>query len=261
MAEWWQEFFDEDYLTVYKDRDSKRADGEAAFVRKTLRLRRGQRLLDVCCGYGRHSIRFAKSGLTVTGLDRNDLFLRRARRAAAKEGVAVSWVKEDVRKMAFEPSFDAAVNLFTSIGYFTDEDDNFEVVKRAAAALKPGGRFMLDTINRDRIIRNPQWNQWLPMGRGVVLESPAFDWQRGRLNSKRILVFPNGKRRETRISLRLYTLAEVATMFERAGLSVTQAFGGFDGSAYEPDSPRIIITGEKPKRASSRPATNKRKIS
>lgn len=258
MAEWWQEFFDEDYLAVYKDRDSERTDGEVAFVRKALRLRKGQRVLDICCGYGRHAVRFAEVGLNVTGLDRNELFLRRARRAAVKAGVTVSWVKEDVRAMNLGPTFDAAVNLFTSIGYFENEDDNFEVVRRGAAALKPGGRFMLDTINRDRIIRNPQWNQWLPMGRGVVLESPAFDWQRGRLNSKRILVFPNGKRRETRISLRLYTVAEVATMFERAGLTLTRLYGAFDGSDYGPDSPRIVMTGEKQKGASLRPAKNKR---
>jgi len=256
MAEWWQEFFDEDYLTVYRDHDTKRADKEVAFVRKALRLRKGQRILDICCGYGRHSVRFAKSGLQVTGLDRNDLFLRRAQRAAKKDGAQVSWVKTDVRQMELQPSFDAAVNLFTSIGYFEREDDNYQIVVRGAAALKPGGRFLLDTINRDRVIRNPQRCMWLPMGRGVVLESPAFDWQRGRLNSRRILVYPNGKRRETRISLRLYTVAEVASMFERAGLTVTQVYGTFDGADYDPDSPRIIMTGEKSKRLSAQSGTN-----
>jgi SAM-dependent methyltransferase len=258
MAEWWEEFFDEDYLAVYKDRDTQTADREVAFVRKTLRLRRGQRVLDICCGYGRHAVRLAKSGLQVTGLDRNALFLKRARRTAKREGVKVAWVKEDVRVMDLDPSFDAAINLFTSIGYFDNEEDNYQIVARGVAALKPGGWFLLDTINRDRIIRNPQGSMWLPMGRGVVLESPAYDWQRGRMNSRRILVYPNGKRRETRISLRLYTVAEVAMMFNRAGLTVTRVFGGFDGSEYGADSPRIVMIGQKPKRQSSRlPRSNR----
>jgi SAM-dependent methyltransferase len=248
MAEWWKEFFDEDYLTVYKDRDLGTAPEKVGSVRRMLRLRRGQRLLDICCGYGRHAIPLAKSGLRVTGLDCNTLFINRARRQARKEQVGVDWVLGDARTMEFPPEFQAAISMFTSIGYFDDDDENYQVIARGAAALRPGGKLLLDTINRDRLIRNPQWRMWLPMGRGVVLETPAFDWQRGRLNSRRVLVYPDGRRRETRISLRLYTLAEVAGMFERAGLVVTATYGSFNRAKYDVDSPRIIMVGEKPRK-------------
>jgi SAM-dependent methyltransferase len=247
MAEWWTEFFDTDYLSIYRRRDRRSAAPETAFVRRVLRLRRGQSVLDVCCGYGRHALLFARAGLKVTGVDINPLFLRRARAAARREGLKVDFVHSDVREMEIGPTFDAAVNLFTSIGYFESEEDNFQVVVRAAAALKPGGRLLLDTINRDHIVRSPQWRQWMPMGRGVVVETPAFDWNRGRLNSRRIMVFPDGRRRETRFSLRLYTLAELVVMFERAGLDVTHAFGDFAGGKYTVDSPRIVIAGCRPK--------------
>jgi SAM-dependent methyltransferase len=247
MAEWWREFFDEDYLAVYRNRDTGAAPKEIQFVRRTLRLRRGQRLLDICCGYGRHAILLAKSGLRVTGIDCNKLFLNRARRQARRERADVEWIQGDVRTMDFPPVYQAALSMFTSIGYFDDEDENYQIIARGAAALRPGGKFLLDTTNRDRVIRNPQWRSWLPMGRGVVLETPAFDWQRSRLNSRRVLVYPDGRRRETRISLRLYTLAEVAGMFERAGLVVTATFGSFDRTKYDVDSPRIIMVGEKPR--------------
>lgn len=246
MAEWWTEFFDSDYLRIYRKRDARSAGPEAALVRKVLALRRNHRVLDVCCGYGRHAILLAKAGMRVTGVDINPLFLRRARAAAKRAGVEIALIQSDVRSMELKPIFDAAVNMFTSIGYFESEEDNFQVVARAAAALKPGGRLLVDTINRDRIVRSPQWQQWMPMGRGVVVETPAFDWNKGRLNSRRILVFPDGRRRETRFSLRLYTLAEMVVMFERAGLDVTHAFGDFAGTPYTVDSPRIVIAGRKP---------------
>ncbi|GAB4319723.1 MAG: class I SAM-dependent methyltransferase [Candidatus Zixiibacteriota bacterium] len=252
MTEWWREFFDEDYLKVYRRRDTKTTDREVAFTRRVLRLRKGQRVLDICCGYGRHAVRLACLGLRVAGIDQSRFLLSRARSAARRQGVTVEWIEGDVRQMNFKPVFDAAYNLFTSIGYFDAEEDNVQIVMRGAAALKPGGRFLLDTINRDRIIRNPQSQRWAPIGRGVELEKSVYDWERGRLNSKRVLVMDDGRRRESTISLRLYTVAELRAMFERAGLDTTHVFGSFAGTAFEPDSPRIIMVGRKPARRARR---------
>ncbi len=252
MAEWWRDFFDEDYLKVYRRRDTKTTEQQVSFVRRLLRLRTGQRALDVCCGYGRHAVRLACSGIQMTGIDQSAVLLDRARRAARRQGLTVEWIEGDVRSMEFQPAFDAAYNVFTSIGYFDVEEDNVQVVLRSAAALKPGGRFLLDTINRDRITRNPQSQRWAPIGRGVELENSTYDWERGRLDSKRVLIMDDGSRHESVISLRLYTVAEVRAMFERAGLEITNVFGSFAATPFEPDSPRIIVVGRKPVRSLKR---------
>ena len=246
MAEWWQEFFDEDYLKVYRKRDAKMTDTDVAFARKVLKLRKGHRILDICSGYGRHSIRFALAGLHVTGIDQSRLFLDRSRRAAQRQKVTVNWVQGDVRTMEFPPVFDAAVNLFTSIGYFKSDEENYQIVARGTGALKPGGRLLIDTINRDRITRNPQRQSWAPVGRGVQLERTSFDWERGRLDSRRVLMMPDGERRETMISLRLYTVSELRAMYERAGLEIEGLYGSTAGVRFAPDSPRIAIVGRKP---------------
>jgi SAM-dependent methyltransferase len=125
MAEWWTEFFDADYIRIYRKRDARSAGSEAAFVRKILSLRRNQRVLDVCCGYGRHALLLAAAGMRVTGVDVNPLFLRRARAAAKRAGLDVDFIQSDVRTLELKPIFDAAVNMFTSIGYFDSEEDNF----------------------------------------------------------------------------------------------------------------------------------------
>ena len=247
MAEWWKDFFDADYLKVYHSGDMKSAQKEAGFVRKTLRLRRGQQLLDVCCGYGRHSVLLARAGLLVTGFDHSRFFLNRARRDAKQAGVSLTLVEGDVRSMSFEPVFDAALNMFTAIGYFEAEEENYQIVARTAIALKPGGLFLLDTINRDWIIRHYESTGWQEIKGGVSLEARAADWTRSRLNVMRTLIFADGRRRKSKFSLRIYTLAEVVGMFERAGLEVTQTFGSFGGTKYKLESPRIIVVGRKPR--------------
>ncbi|MBI5867528.1 MAG: methyltransferase domain-containing protein [candidate division Zixibacteria bacterium] len=248
MAEWWKGFFDADYLADYNSSDMKAAPREASFVRKTLRLRRGQRVLDECCGYGRHAILLAQSGLVVTGFDRNRFFLNKARRDAAKAGVKLTWVEGDVRAMSFEPVFDAAINMFTAIGYFESDEENYQVVARAVAALKPGGQFFLDTINRDMIVRNFERTSWKEIAGGVSMETRTADWVHSRLNVKKTMIFSSGRRRRIAFSLRVYSIAEMIGMFERAGLAVTHTFGNFNGKEFTLDSPRIIVVGRKAKK-------------
>ena len=246
MTEWWKDFFDADYLRVYQGRAEAGA-GEADFVRKHLRLIRGQRVLDVCCGYGRHAIPLAGAGMQLTGFDYTRFFLDKARRDARKHRVRVEWVQGDVREMEFEPVFDAAINMFTSFGFFPTEQENFEVIRRTVAALKPGGRFLMDTINREYIVRHFQSTHWQPLGRGVLIERRRMDWQTGYMHNARTLIYPDRRRRRQEFFLRLYTLAELTAMFEQAGLDVQQVFGSFDGSAYSPDAMRMILIGRKPK--------------
>jgi SAM-dependent methyltransferase len=252
MAEWWREFFDADYLRDYHSHDMRLAPLEAGFLRKTLKLKRGQRLLDVCCGYGRHSILLARAGLDVTGYDRSRFFLNKARRDAAKAKVRLTLVEGDVRAMSFEPVFDVAINMFTAIGYFESDEENYQVVARAAAALKPGGQFLLDTINRDMIVRNFERSAWSKIKGGVSLEARTADWKRSRLDVTKTMIFSTGRRRKISFSLRVYTMAEVMAMFERAGLVVTNTFGSFKGSEYTLDTPRIIVVGRKPRRVMAR---------
>jgi SAM-dependent methyltransferase len=247
MAEWWKDFFDADYIKVYKNRDQV-AGAEANFVRKTLGLRRGQRVLDVCCGYGRHALPLARAGLRVTGFDQSRFFLRKAGRDARKNKLPIEWIEGDVREMEFEPIFDAAINMFTSFGFFPTEEENFQLIRRSTQALKPGGRFLLDTINRDQIIRHFQPRFWQPLGKGLLVDRREMDWRTGTMHNTRTLVYPGGRRRRQEFSLRLHTLVELTALFERAGLAVTQTLGSYDGAPYGPDTLRMIVVGRKPKR-------------
>src|SRR5436853_599224 len=122
-------------------------------------LEAGARILDAPCGFGRHSIELARRGFQVTGVDFSETELDRARKAATEAGVPLRLVCQDIRDMEFPGEFDLAVNLFSSIGYFSDDEDRL-VIDRFWRALKPGGVFVLDTRNRDQLVRSlpPAWS-------------------------------------------------------------------------------------------------------
>src|SRR5437870_11577289 len=111
-------------------------------------LEAGARILDAPCGFGRHSIELARRGFQVTGVDFSETELDRARKAATEAGVPLRLVCQDIRDMEFPGEFDLAVNLFSWIGYFSDDEDRL-VIGRYGRALKPGAGFVLATRSRD----------------------------------------------------------------------------------------------------------------
>src|SRR2546422_3084716 len=106
-------------------------------------------VLDLCCGPGRHAIPLAKRGFTVTGVDRTSFLLEKARARAATARVSVEFLLEDMRRFRRPESFDLAVNMFTSFGYFEDKAHDLEVLRHVHESLKAGGVFLLDMVSKE----------------------------------------------------------------------------------------------------------------
>src|SRR6187200_1776741 len=113
--------FGEDYLYFYEEwLDDSLSDAQTGLIWGTLGLREGDEILDVPCGHGRIANRLAERGARVTGLDADTFFLDHARADAAARGVEVDYLHGDMRELPWTERFDAAVNWFTSFGYFDD---------------------------------------------------------------------------------------------------------------------------------------------
>lgn len=222
------------------------AEAEVGFIVEALSLPPDAAVLDLCCGEGRHTVELARRGYRMSGLDLSAFQLRLARRAAREAGVQVRWHRSDMRDIPWRGEFDAVINMFTAFGYFESDEEDAKVLTAAAGALKPGGRLLLDTINREWLMRHWEPHGWRESDDGMLaLEDRSFDSLRGR-NSTRILsIRPDGKRQEHRIELRLYTLKELADLLAGSGLGVRGAWGGFDGQEYGMDSRRMIVLAEK----------------
>jgi SAM-dependent methyltransferase len=247
MAQWYREFFDDLYLRVYQPLEApEQVRREVDFIVKALDLPAGAKVLDLCCGQGRHSLELARRGFQVVGVDLSEALLYAARKRAESEGLSVTFLHCDMREIDFADEFDAVINMFTSFGYLESEAEDEKVLGKVAQALKSGGKFLLDVVNRDRLVRDFQAREWHAADEGwLVLEERTFDHLSGRTETRWVCVARDGVRYERLSSVRLYTASELRTMLERAGLKVTNLFGDYDGSPYSWDSQRLIVVACK----------------
>lgn len=245
---WYVDFFRDDYLNVYGHLfTSERAEKETAFAAKALQLEAAACLLDLCCGQGRHCVLFAKRGYQVTGLDLNRSYLELARQAAKAAEVKLETIAADMRQIPFQSHFDAIVNMYSSFGYLESEAEDLKVLESVARALKPGGRLLLDLLNREWAVANYIQNDWHSGVDGTLyVERRELDLASSRMHVSFNIIEPGGRRRDSiGHHIRLYTLTETSRLLERVGMSVTNVFGGFDGESYGIDTRRMIILAQK----------------
>lgn len=243
---WYHTFFGEDYLRIYEFLTPERTEQEVEGIVELLGLPSGKAILDLCCGHGRHSVSLAKRGYQVTGQDLSAVFLQHAQAAAEAQGVAIRWIQGDMRHGPFEGEFDAVINIFTAFGYFESEEEDQRVLHQVYKALKPGGLFLLEMMQREFLMRNFAPNQIDRHADGlIVLEERELDLLKSRSNVLVTMLFPDGQRREYRHSARVYTLTELARMLTLAGLHVQACYGGLDGSALSLNSRRLVVVALK----------------
>lgn len=245
---WYVDFFRQDYLNVYAHLfTAERAEKEAAFIERALELKTGARVLDLCCGPGRHSVPLAQHGFEVTSLDLNPAYLELARQAAEARNVSLKTVAADMREIPFQNHFDAIVNMYSSFGYLESEAEDAAVLRSAAKASKAGGRLFLDMLNREWAVANYIQNDWhAGEDSTLYIERRDLDLATSRMHVSFTIVGPDGSRRESvGHNIRLYTLTEVTRLLELAGMRLTGVFGGFDGEAYAISTRRMILCAQK----------------
>jgi ubiquinone/menaquinone biosynthesis C-methylase UbiE len=231
--EWWHSFFDDNWKRLGFDSiDTEQTGKETDFLVKALELKPEDKVLDQACGVGRHSLELARRGFShVTGLDFTQAYVKEAILKAKHEGLKVEFVHGDMKDLPFaDESFDAVYNFYTSFGYFRDERDNERVINEVARVLKPGGRFLLDVVNRDYIVRNFRARGWSEYSGEYVIEERFFDLATSRNECTWVYVGKQGKT-ERPVSLRMYSLHELVAMFKRNGLEYKEAWGTWD---FEP---------------------------
>lgn len=244
MSNWFKTFFDPEYVSQLRDQKHKDTTREVQAVIKALRLPRGARILDVACGFGRHSYQLARRGYNVVGLDFSRAMLAEARRQSL--GQRLTFLRGDMRCLDFKSEFDGVINLFTSFGYFSRKD-NERALLGMARALRPGGRIVIDTPDRDYQDRHIVTRYWSVIGKRYVLEDVKYDQPSGRIRSAWHIIQP-GRRRILHRSFELYlhNLSQWKAMFHRVGLRFLRAYGGYNLSMRRPGiTRRLIVVGER----------------
>ncbi len=234
----------DDYLYFYGDSlTDERSDTEVAGIVQIAKLDTPMKILDVPCGMGRHTNRLAALGHFMTGVDLYPGFLEIARRDANARGVQVDFRQGDMRHLEFEAEFDRVMNLFTSFGYFED-DENYQVLLNVARALVPGGLFILDIPNRDTYIKNMYPAYVVEKDRDLMIDRGSFDTLTGRWHNHRIVI-RGGVRKDKPFFVRLFSPTEIRNWLERAGMGIVEMYGGYDASPITAESRRMILVAKR----------------
>ncbi len=243
---WFAELFDEDYLRTLPFLTPQATQSEAEFVIDAMSLSPGAQVLDVGCGYGRHAMELAARGFHVVGLDLSTPLLVRGGEEAHRRGLEINFIRGDMRELDFENQFDAAYCLFSTFGYFDDET-NKRTIGNIARALKPGGRVMIEILNRDYVIADLPTRVWWEGEGCVVLEEVELNYFSSRIQVNRSVVFDDGRQLEQEISVRAYSLHEVGKLMHAAGFRVLEVSGGYQtrGRFFGNQSRHIIVVAER----------------
>ena len=240
--DWYARAFDALYPILYAHRSVEAAQPEAVFAAQELQLTGSEHVLDLCCGNGRHLKHLQAICDRLTGLDYSTDLLREARKLLGHE---CALVRADMRAIPFHACFDAIANFFTSFGYFIDAEDNLKVVLGLAGALKPGGRFFIDYVNKDSAIANLVPESVRRHETCEIREQRWFDEARVRLNKRTTVAHEGETVHIAEESVRLYSPQEFESLLGAGGLRIETLYGDYSGIGLDAASPRMIATGRK----------------
>jgi D-alanine-D-alanine ligase len=223
QPDWWGSIFNSLYLKtdgdVVDDADVTRREVDV-FV-GALGISADDRVLDLCCGQGRHSLELARRGVRqVEGLDRSHYLVQRGRRIAHREGLGVRLREGDARKLPYAAdTFDVVLILGNSFGYFETVNDDLRVLREVSRVLKPWGRLLIDVADGRAVRRRfqPRSWEWLDSSHFVCRER-SLSADRQRLISREVITHVGkGVIADQFYAERLYTLESLIQLMEQAG--------------------------------------------
>ncbi len=247
---WYVKAFGEHYEDLYAHRNDADAVRALEFLIEhgLGPKQQNDRVLDLCCGAGRHSIGWIQAGgRDIVGIDLAENLLETAAAESREKGLRLHLTRGDMARLPFkDDSFGLILNLFTSFGYFTDEALNQRVLDEVARLLTSDGHFVLDHMNPDYLKANlvPESVRVTPSGI-EMRESRRIIDETSRVEKTIRFDGADGKPVEVVESVRFYKAEEMTVMARRAAMQVVNIYGDFDSRPPGTTAPRNIYVMEK----------------
>jgi SAM-dependent methyltransferase len=235
-SNWFASWFDSPYYHVlYKERDEMEAQLFMDNIVHYLNLPEEAKILDLACGKGRHSIYLNQMGFQVTGADlsSNSIAI-----ASLNKNETLKFVEHDMR-VPFDEKFDAIFNLFTSFGYFEDDEDNFITLKAIRDSISEYGFAVIDFMNVHNVLAN-----LVPEEIKVVdqIEFHIKRYLKEGFIYKEINFEDQGQKYHFIEKVKAITLEDFETMMENAGIYLLDVFGDYKLKKFHKlESERLIL--------------------
>lgn len=235
LDNWYTSWFNTPYYhTLYKDRDYEEAEQFMENLTQKLGLTPGDKILDLACGRGRHSIKLHKLGFRVTGVDLSPKSIQHAKQF---ETAGLEFIVHDMCE-PLDRKFAAVFNLFTSFGYFEQEADNLRTIKAIKKELEPNGYGVIDFLNVPYSIAN------LVPKETKTVNGIEFNIQREYKNKYiyKHIAFTDNQNYNYTERVSALTLEDFKRMFNEVGVKLKYTFGNYSLASYKAySSPRLIL--------------------
>ena len=244
---WYENFFDEWYLKYWiQPITQERTKREVDAIIRFLELKPDSRVLDLCCGQGRHSLELARRGYNVVGYDLSETLLAESKTLAEQEGLNVQFVKGDMRDLPYKAEFDGVFNFYTAFGYFEKDEENQAVLDEVAKVLKPAGRFLLDYPCLEGRMPNWKTQEYFEYEDGtIMLHEMLHDTFNQTIKNNVLYITKDNHRHRTGFTLRHYYGRELQACLKKAGMTPISAFGNTDGDPLTNRDIRVLLLSQR----------------
>lgn len=242
-------YYDDDFWITYGpvmfDRERNRsASYEIDNLIMLADLQPGDTVLDSCCGQGRHSLILADRGLIVNGVDITRPYLDIAERKAKEMNLEIEFIHEDILDFRRKNTYKAAFNLYNSLGYFDDPDDDLVYFRNIHQSLQNGGKFIIECTGKEVLARDFRDCFWYEYDDFKIMVEYSIDLNWTELETRWIFL-KEGKETDATFRHRIFSAMELAELLAKAGFGTIEFFGDYDGIPYNEKAQRLIAIAEK----------------
>lgn len=246
-SDWYRKIWTLDIQDQSWVEDTKR---QIDFIINRLKLNGNERILDLACGFGRHSLELARRGFDVTGVDITPAYIA----FASEKALCGEWNAHfhcaDIRSLNYHNEFDVVLNMADgAIGYLENDTENHRIFEVISAALKPGGKHFMDIMNGDYARTHFPCKLWDSGEKGLTLSQ--FEWND---DTKTMLYGQKDYRYGEMLCkpdilegnpIRLYTHEEINEIFTSLGMRVRESYSDFIGAPLTQNNIQMVLYSQK----------------
>ncbi len=247
--DWWKTIFDKDYMDIYSaSLSDERTANEVDCIEEFLNITPRLKVIDIACGFGRHSVELAKRGYDVLGIDYSKYMIELADKTKSSARLEnLIFETGDMRRFKSDSKFDVALLVFSSFGYFSDEE-NQATLENTRNLLKTDGKLLIDLRNYLDVERDAKEN-------GEKVNESTYKVNKTHGDASETIILDTTKRQtitdiqsdsgsNLHFELVHYSKEQIVNMLESVGFSVVSIIGDYDMKQFSVESKRLIISAE-----------------